>query len=258
LEDPVLTGGAWRKREAARRWVIIGAAGAVVVAAGASVAVALGSDRAPAPPRTSARAASPQTLADTSAPITRPAPRPQQCVSGTCTKAQTVSLGGGYAISMWHAGTVGDFRTKPVVELSHDGVAVQWWLWPAGDGWSGALECQAQQCVLTDGDGAHSSVAQVVLLRGGRLVVPAKAAVVADLPTVLARDLDGDADLDVVALDSDYTPNFAQGHLFWNTFQFDGDRLASTGCVPKTGSPPAQLATEPCPARVGSPGRTTY
>jgi hypothetical protein len=183
---------------------------------------------------------------------------PQQCVTSTCTQAQTASLGGGYAIGIWHAGTVGDFRTKPVVELSRDGVAVQWWLWPAGDGWSGALSCRAQQCVLTDGDGVHSSVAQVMLLRGGRLVAPARAAVVADLPTVLARDLDGDGDLDVVALDSDYTPNFAQGHQFWNTYRFNGDELASTGCAPKTGPPPTQLARQPCPARRGTGGITAY
>lgn len=252
----MLAGGAWRKRVAARRWVIIGAAGAVVVAAGASVAVALGSDRAPAAPRASTRAA----MGNTSAPpsTSAPAALPQQCVIGTCTKAQTVSVGGGYAISIWHAGALGDFRTKPVVELSRDGVAVQWWLWPVGDGWSGALSCRAQQCVLTDGDGAHSSVAQVMLLRGGRLVAPARAAVVADLPTVLARDLDGDGDLDVVALDSDYTPNFAQGHLFWHTYRFGDDQLASTGCVPKTGPAPTRLVTRPCPSRAGSGRTTTY
>jgi hypothetical protein len=252
----VLAGGAWRKRAAGRRWVIIGAAGAVVVAAGATVAVALGSGRAPAPPREPTAAALQHTTAPP--PPSAPAPMPQQCVTDTCTKAQTAGVGDGYAISIWHVGKLGDFRTKPVVELSHDGVAVQWWLWPAGDGWSGALSCRAQQCVLTDGDGAHSSVAQVMLLRAGRLVAPARAAVVADLPTVLARDLDGDGDLDVVALDSDYTPNFAQGHQFWNTYRFDADRLASTGCVPKTGPPPPQLATQRCPARRGSTGTTAY
>lgn len=250
----MLAGGAWRKWTATRRWVIIGAAGAVVVAAGASVAVALGSDRAPAPPRSSTAAALPHT----SAAPSRPATMPRQCVTGTCTKAQTAGLGGGYAISIWHAGPLGDYRTKPVVELSRDGVAVQWWLWPAGDGWAGALVCRAQQCVLTDGDGVHSSVAQVVLLRDGRLVAPAKAAVIADLPTVLVRDLDGDGDLDVIALDSDYTPNFAQGHQFWNTYRFADDQLVSTGCMPKTGPPPAWLATQPCPSRLGSGGTTTY
>lgn len=251
----MLAGGAWLKRGAVRRWMIIGAAGAAMVGAGASVAVALGGGRTPAPPHMSS---SRQTSAGarTSAPA-RAAAMPQECADWTCTRAQTASLGGGYAISIWHAGKAGDYRTKPVVELSRDGVAVQWWPWPMGDGWSGALACRGQQCVLTDSDGVHSSVAQVVLLRGGRLVAPAEASVVADLRTVLARDLDGDGDLDVVVLDSDYTPNFAQGHLFWHTFRFDGDRLASTGCVAKTGAAPTQLATQACPARPGPGGRTT-
>jgi len=206
-----------------------------VVAAGASVAVALGGDRAPAPP--------PHTTSPVAA---RPAvPMPSQCKTWTCTKAQTVNLGGGYAITMWHAGKDGDLTTKPVVELARDGVAVQWWLWPDGYGWAGKLTCRAEapepHCVLTDGDGAHSSVAQLVLLRSGKLVAPKKASVVADLPTVVPRDLDGDGYLDVVALDSDYTPNFAQGHLYWNTFRFAGGQLTSTGCV-RQNSP-----TEPAP-----------
>ena len=242
----MLTGGAWLKRNAVRRWAIATAAGAVVVAAGASVAVALAGGRAPAPPRTT-----------TSTTLTAPAgpvAMPEQCTTWHCTKAQTVTLGGGYTLSLWHAGRIGDFTTKPVLELSRDGVAVQWWLAPNGFGWSGALTCRANapepHCVLTDGAGAHSSMAQVLLLRSGRLVAPARAYVEADLPTVLARDLDGDGYLDVVALDSDYTPSFAQGHLFWNTFRFAGGQLTSTGCVPRT-SPtdpaPTQPVTGHCP-----------
>jgi len=127
--------------------VIVGAAGAVVVAAGASVAVALGGDRAPAPPHTTSPVTAPRAV-----------PMPAQCQAWKCTKAQSADLGGGYTITMWHAGRSGDFATEPVVELAHDRVAVQWWLWPDGYGWAGSLTCQARapepHCVLTDGDGA--------------------------------------------------------------------------------------------------------
>ena len=239
----MLTGGAWLKRAAVRRWVIVGAAGAVVVAAGASVAVALGGDRAPAPPRTSAARVAPRAV-----------PMPAQCKAWTCTKAQSADLGSGYTITMWHAGQAGDFRTKPVVELARDGVAVQWWMWSQGYGWAGALTCKAAapepNCMLTDGDGAHSAAAQLVVLRAGRLLAPNGAGVVADLPTVVVRDLDGDGYLDAVALDSDYTPNFAQGHLFWNTYRFAGERLTSTGCVRRAAPSdpaPTRIVTGPCP-----------
>ena len=242
----MLTGGAWLKRAAVRRWVIVGAAGAVVVAAGASVAVALGGDRAPAPPRT--------PTAGAAAPAVHAAPMPAQCKTWTCTKAQSADLGGGYTITMWHAGRAGDFHTKPIVELARGGAAVQWWMWPEGYGWAGDLTCKANapepNCMLTDGDGAHSAAAQLVVLRGGKLVAPKGAAVVADLPTVVVRDLDGDGYLDVVALDSDYTPSFAQGHLFWNTFRFAGEQLTSTGCVRRAAPSdpaPTHTATGPCP-----------
>lgn len=243
----MLTGGAWRKRATVQRWAIAVAAGAVVVAAGASVAVALGGNRAPAPPPHSS----------SSPPAASPVAMPKQCATWHCTRAQTADLGGGYAVSVWHAGKAGDFTTKPVLELSRDGVAVQWWLSPNGFGWSGALTCAGPgapepHCVFTDGSGAHSSIAQVLLLRSGRLTALREGYVEADLPTVLARDLDGDGYLDVVALDSDYTPNFAQGHLFWNTFQYAGRHLVSTGCQPRTSphdAPPTRLADGPCPQR---------
>jgi hypothetical protein len=181
---------------------------------------------------------------------------PKQCATWHCTSAQTVDLGGGYAISLWHAGHRGDFDTLPVLELSRNGVAAQWWLAPNGFGSSGALTCRARapepHCVFTDGAGAHSSIAQLLLVRSGQLVAPKQAYIEADLPTVLARDLDGDGYLDVIALDSDYTPNFAQGHLFWNTFRFAGGQFTSTGCQSRT-SPndpaPTRFVSGHCPAR---------
>jgi len=224
------------RRAAARRWLLVCVAGAVV-AAGASVAVALGGDRTPVAPRTTA--AGPVAHIEA-------LPMPAKCASWGCRKARTTDLGAGYAVTLWHAGKVGDYRAKPVVELSHDGVAVQWWLWPRGHGWDAAIECSVQapepNCMLSAGDGVHSGVAQLLILRHGRLDAPPRASVIADLPALTVRDLDADGYLDVVAIDSDYTPNFAQGHLFWNTFRFAGGQLMSTGCAART-SP-----TEPAPA----------
>ena len=241
----MLAVGAWLKRGGVRRRLLVGAAGTVVVAAGASVGVALGGSPTPAaPPSTS------------SAPVQRPTSvaMPAQCRSLGCTKAQTADLGNGYSISLWHSGKAGDFRSEPVIGLSNDGIAVQWWSSPRGYGWAGSLTCATRapepNCMLTDGDGAHSAVAQSIVLRAGRLVASAKAVVVADLPTVLARDLDRDGYLDVIAVDNDYTPNFAQGRLYWHTFRYADGRLVSTGCARK-GSPnepaPAQPVTGDCP-----------
>jgi hypothetical protein len=239
----VLTGGAWFKRGTARRWVFVGVAGAVA-AAGASVAVALGGDRTPA--------AAPLTTSHSVLP--RALPKPANCMTWGCTKAQSVDLGNGYAISLWHAGKSGDMRTDPVVELTDRGVSVQWLLWSRGYGWSGSLKCSSAaaepSCIITDGAGVHSAAAQLVILRSGKLVFPAKAYVIADLPTITVRDLDDDGDLDVVALDSDYTPNFAEGHLYWRTYRNAAGQLLSTGCV-RRNSPaepaPITLLTGACP-----------
>ena len=208
-----------------------------MAAAGASVAVALGGDRAPVVPHTTA--AGPVAHVEA-------LPMPAKCASWRCTKARTVDLGADYAVTLWHAGKVGDYRAQPVVELTHDGVAVQWWLWPRAHGWDAAIQCSVQapeaNCMLTAGDGVHSGAARLLILRHGRLDAPPRASVIADLPTLTIGDLDADGYLDVVAVDSDYTPNFAQGHLFWNTFRFAGGQLMSTGCAART-SP-----TEPAPA----------
>jgi hypothetical protein len=233
----VLSGAASFRRAAASRWLLVCVAGAVLAAAGASVAVALGGDRTPAVPG--------PAVAGPVAHV-QAVPMPVQCASWGCTRARTVDLGAGYAVTLWHAGKAGNYRAEPVVELTHDGISAQWWLWPHGYGWDAAIQCSVRapepNCMLTDGDGAHSAAAQLIILRRGRLDAPARASVIADLPTVAVRDLDGDGYLDLVAVDSDYTPNFAQGHLYWNTFRFVGGQLASTGCASKT-SP-----TEPAPA----------
>jgi hypothetical protein len=96
----------------------------------------------------------------------------------------------------------------------------------------------------------HSAAAQLIVLRAGKLVMPAKAMVVADLPTILARNLDDDSDLDVVAVVSDYMPNFAEGHLYWRTFRNADGQLVSTGCAPRKSpgeAPPTQFLTGECP-----------
>ena len=114
----MLTRETWVSRETTRRWMLIGAAEALVAAASASVAVALVGDRAPAPPRTSSPA-----------PHIRPVAQPAKCATWHCTRAQSVDLGGGYRISLWHAGKPGDWSAEPVVELRRAGVSVQWWAW---------------------------------------------------------------------------------------------------------------------------------
>ena len=192
---------------------------------------------------------SPSTAAATSA-----VPIPAQCATWHCQRAQSVTLRDGYAVNVWHAGQVGDFTTHPILELADNGVAVQWWVAPSGYGWSGSVSCLSSgaepSCVFMDGQGAHSGLAQEIVVRSGRLV--ASAMVSSDSAMIVAQDMNGDGDLDVAALDSDFTPNYASGHLFWHTYRFAGNQLVSTGCTPaeSTRAPvPKQFVTGSCPRR---------
>lgn len=237
----------WLRIVIARRWLLVMGAGAVVVAAGASVAVALSGTRAPVAP--AARPAGPTTAAHRVA-------MPAQCASWHCTPAASADLGNGYAITLWRAGSTRVENAEPVIELRQNATSVQWWIWTQGYGWLTSLRCEASasppNCVVSDTAGAHAGVAQLLLLRDGRLVAPRAASLTADLPAVTARDLNDDGYLDVIAQDSDYTPNFAQGHVYWHSYVYRDGRYVSTGCErrssPSTPAPAGPL-TGACPHR---------
>lgn len=176
---------------------------------------------------------------------------PASCHSWNCHASQTRPLGKDNAVTLWVGTSQVNFRSRPVVSLADHGVTTQWWVSPKGDGWNGALTCVATtaepNCVVVDSLGMHAEVAEMVVLRGGRLVHTAEA--VADAPGMQAADLDRDGYLDVIDTVNDYTPNFAQGHNYWQTRQYVAGRFVITGCTPQQrGSPPpTQLLSGTCP-----------
>lgn len=192
---------------------------------------------------------SPTTGAPTTAP--RAVAMPAACKSWHCRAHQTRQLGNGTAVTLWVAASEQNFRSRPVLSLTDDNVAVQWWVLPKGDGWNGTLTClattQEPNCVIVGSLGMHASVAEMVLLRDRRLVHTAEA--VADAPGMNAVDLDRDGYLDVIGTVNDYTPNFAQGHNYWQTQRYSGGRFVVTGCaLQQQGLPaPGQLLIGACP-----------
>jgi hypothetical protein len=197
----------------------------------------------------SGRPAPPTTTPTTSAPASTSA---VPCQSTGCQVKQTVPLATGYQVVLYLSPDQQNFRTRPVVELRHNGAAVGWWTSPKGDGWNGQLTCLSAaaepNCVLTDTAGMHASVAEGVLLSGGRLVHPAGAEATSDSGLVHAGDLDGDGYLDVVGATNDYQPNYAQGHNYWQTFRYTGGQLVVTGCQLQMDTPrPTRLLSGACP-----------
>ena len=188
-----------------------------------------------------------------SSPTTAPTtPSSVPCQPTNCQAGQTLALADGYQVVLWLSPDQRNFRTRPVVELRHNGEAVQWWTSPQGDGWNGQLTCSTAatqpNCVLTATAGMHASVAELVLLSGGRLLHPAGAEAISDAGPMHAADLDGDGYLDVVGATNDYQPNYAEGTNYWQTFRYSAGQLGVTGCEPQADAPrPTRLLTGACP-----------
>jgi hypothetical protein len=95
----------------------------------------------------------------------------------------------------------------------------------------------------------HAAVAEMLILRGGRLVHPIHAEAITNSVGMRAADLNDDGYLDVIGITNDYRPNFAQGHNYWETFRYHDGRLGVTGCARQSESapPPTGLLTGTCP-----------
>ena len=185
--------------------------------------------------------------------VPTPGATPVACRQWACRAQQTVNLPGDRTVTLWRATDQLDYRSRPVVELRDRGASVQWWTSPQGDGWNGSLTCLASgtepNCVLLDSLGMHAGVAEMLILRGGRLVHPTGTQVITNTSGMRAADLNGDGYLDVIATTNDYQPNYAQGHNFWQTFGYSDGRLVVTGCARRTtgAAAPTQLLTGSCP-----------
>lgn len=184
----------------------------------------------------------------------RPVPPPPHCRAWRCRDRQAATLAPGWTVRLWLSGARLNYRSRPVVELLHERVAVQWWVAPQGDGWNGSLTCMSgapePNCDLIDSLGMHAAVAEMLILRNGRLVHPARAEAITNSVGMRAADLNGDGYLDVIGISNDYQPDFAQGHDYWQTFRYHDGQLTVTGCARKSrhALPPTRLLTGSCPA----------
>jgi hypothetical protein len=55
---------------------------------------------------------------------------------------------------------------------------------------------------------------------------------------------------DIIGSTNDYRPNYAQGHNYWQTFEYRVGHLVVTGCAPQApdARAPTHLLTGTCPA----------
>ena len=172
------------------------------------------------------------------------------CASFHCAPGDTLPLSGGFQARLWSSPppAAGD-RSVPVVELLQHNAHVAWWTGRLGTGWSAQLTCLASTCVVASALGAHGGAVETLLLADGGFTAPATASVEFDSGTPIVKDLNGDGSLDVIGVENDYRPNFAQGHNYWATYQLIGSHLIRTGCAKVAASPaaPRTLLTGACP-----------
>jgi hypothetical protein len=205
--------------------------------------------------------ASPSTAASStsSAPVTSspavppnsaPASPPPECPRGTCPQVDSVALGNGYVIILRGNDGYGGGAGASVVELTSGGVPVFWSA--TANETPGGLACSTAgatpNCVVVDYTGAHASVATAWTLARGTL--HRGATVSSDTPGMSGRDLDADGFVDVVALQNDYTPDYATGKVYWQTWVSDGNHLTGTGCTSPSHTPtpaPTQPVSGSCP-----------
>lgn len=204
--------------------------------------------------------------ADGSAPGSSPAAGEPAapCARFSCWPGGLVALTGGYGVRLWRppapvGSSAAVMSSTPVLELLRGGVHQQWWSASMGFAWTAGLTCLSSgpepNCAVIAVEGAHAGSAELVVLRGGRLVASPEARVVFDSGAPRAVDLDHDGYLDIIGVDNDYRPSFAAGHNFWATYRFHDNALTEIGCEPqptRAASPPRQFLHGPCPRPAGA------
>ncbi|MEO6703979.1 MAG: hypothetical protein ABI140_12125 [Jatrophihabitantaceae bacterium] len=193
---------------------------------------------------------------------TAPLPVDAPCASFGCRPGAAQQLVDGYSVRLWlsqppSSGSPDAERSTPVLELSRDGKHLSWWTGRLGYGWAATVRCLATvaepNCAVLAEVGAHAGSAELVLLRDGALVAPPQASAVFDSGVPTAADLDHDGLLDLVGVENDYQPDYANGHNFWVSYRLVGgpaSALHQTGCRPvaQLSEPaPTVLLTGRCP-----------
>ncbi len=91
---------------------------------------------------------------------------------------------------------------------------------------------QLVHCFVPAGTGAHGGVMDVLGVGpAGQLTDISQAGEVStDTPNLRARDLDGDGTAEVLGVQNNYQPNYAEGTEYWVVWAWRGGRYVLTGC----------------------------
>jgi hypothetical protein len=198
------------------------------------------------PPSGTNTGSSPASLpASSGGPAPSSAPAPKVCATQSdCKLVKSWDVGAGYLVAAFSAPSASSGVGAAVLMLARGQVPVYWHVL---DGETPAeLLCKVastageslRNCVLVDYVGAHAATAYPLVVDGDRLDLGAP--VGTDTPGLHAADLDHDLLVDAYGLNNNYKPDYASGHVQWQTWRrsADGATLKSTGCGPLATSAP--------------------
>jgi hypothetical protein len=155
------------------------------------------------------------------------------------------NVGGGYVVAAFSAPAAANGVGSTVLLLARDGTPVFWHVF--GSETPSELLCKVsgslQNCGLVNHVGAHGAIAYPILLVSGQVVIGEP--VGTDTPGLHVADLNGDLLVDAYGLQNDYRPDYASGHVQWQTWRRaqDASSFASTGCGPLSRTASADPAT---------------
>jgi len=173
-----------------------------------------------------------------------------------CKLVKSWNVGGGYLVAAFSAPNAANGLGASVMMLARDEVPVYW---RAINGETpGELLCKVasggaggtvRNCVMVDYVGAHAATARSMIVSADELDFGTT--VGTDTPGLHAADLDHDLLVDVYGLNNNYKPDYASGHVQWQTWRrsADGATLTDTGCGPLAASappPPTTFLTGSC------------
>jgi hypothetical protein len=156
------------------------------------------------------------------------------------------NVGDDYIVAVFSAPDAAGGVGSSVLLLGQGDTPIEWHVLSGET--PGELLCKVavgtlRNCVLVDYVGAHAATAYPLTVSGNRLLVGK--AVGTDTPAMHAVDLDHDLRVDAIGLNNNYKPDYASGHVQWQTWRrtTDGMTLSVTGCGPLKQSAPPRPST---------------
>jgi hypothetical protein len=167
---------------------------------------------------------------------------PKECANTSdCKLVKSYKLGSGVVVGVFSAPSASGGIGAAVLMMARDQTPTYWHVF---DGETPsellcAVADSGRNCALVNFVGAHAATGYPLVV--STLGITIGPSVGSDTPALHLGELDDDNLVDVYGLQNNYNPDYASGHVQWQTWRRSGDAVsfASTGCGPLAAKAPA-------------------